>query len=54
MYILSITIAIKSCQSLKSKTCLKSIGFSKENIYSVERLKKIIIVACKQTNRKNT
>ena len=42
-------------ETLSLKTIIKRIGFSKENsYYSMEHLKKKIIVACKQINRKNT
>ena len=58
MYTLNIARAIKKMTVNKVRdfifeTYYKRIGFSKENsFYSLKHLKKIIIVACKQINRK--
>ena len=60
MYILNIARAIKkmSVNEIRGfifENYYKRIGFSNENsYYSMKRLKKRFIVACKQINRKNT
>ena len=60
MYILNVTRAIKKMSVNEIKDFIfqnyyKQIEFSKENsYYSMKHLKKKIIVACKQINRKNT
>ena len=60
MYILNIPKAIKKMtdneiRDFLFKNYYKQIGFSKESsYYSMKRLKKDFVVACKQINRKNT
>ena len=59
MYILNIARAIKKMSITEIRDFVfenyyQRIGFSKENsYYSMKRLKKRFIVACKQINRKN-
>ena len=60
MYILNIARAIKKIPVNEIKdfifeNCYKRIRFSKKSsYYSMKRLKKRFVVACKQINRKNT